>query len=144
MLEQFRYGLVLCLMFSFLLICPGGVLAEENSSGWGEIVNIDVMTAQKIISDNSDNNGIVMLDVRTGFEFNRGHIEGAKNINYLFPGFKKKPDKLNREKTYIVYCRSGHRSGNSAKVMKKMGFSDVKNMLGGILAWKKAGYSLAR
>lgn len=35
----------------------------------------------------------------------------------------------------IVYCRSGNRSGQAAMIMEAMGFTNVKNLTGGMLAW---------
>ena len=45
-------------------------------------------------------------------------------------------DNLKNEEV-IVYCRSGNRSGQAALMLETFGFTDVKNLVGGMLAWKE-------
>ncbi|CAM2009132.1 rhodanese-like domain-containing protein [Acanthopleuribacter pedis] len=78
----------------------------------------------------------VLLDVRKPNEFQEGHIEGAQNIDFYSETFKDDLDELDRNKTYLVYCRSGGRSGRTSDLMKKMGFQRVYDLRGGIIAWK--------
>lgn len=42
-----------------------------------------------------------------------------------------------KEDEVIVYCRSGNRSGQAAMIMEQMGFKNVKNLTGGMLAWQE-------
>ena len=42
-----------------------------------------------------------------------------------------------KEQEVICYCRSGNRSGNAALFLEQMGFSNVKNLSGGMLAWRE-------
>ncbi len=79
----------------------------------------------------------VLLDVRTPKEFQDGHIEGAKNLNYFDKTFKSELDKLDRKVPVYVYCRSGGRSGKAMQLMKTMGFEKVYNLMGGYLSWSK-------
>lgn len=79
---------------------------------------------------------IQLVDVRTPKEYAEGHIKGADNINIYDDNFMEQMSKLDKSKPVYVYCRSGHRSGNSAKMLKKAGFSKVYDLKGGILAWK--------
>jgi phage shock protein E len=69
----------------------------------------------------------LLIDVRTGPEWNEGHLEGAILIPYdkIEEGIAKSaPDK----KTKIqLYCRSGRRSGIAMNVLKKLGYEDVSN-----------------
>ena len=87
---------------------------------------------------------IVVLDVRTRSEVRRGHIEGAKNINYFSRKFGKRIKELDPEKTYLVHCKSGHRSGRAAPLMRKAGITTILHMDGGFDAWKKAGHPRVR
>lgn len=42
-----------------------------------------------------------------------------------------------KEKEVIVYCRSGNRSGQAAMMLETMGFGNVKNLVGGMIAWQE-------
>ena len=45
-------------------------------------------------------------------------------------------EKLNKDKSYYVYCRTGVRSANSCQLMNELGFDKVYNLIGGIVEWK--------
>lgn len=70
----------------------------------------------------------VILDVRTPAEFQESHLDGAKNIDFLGSDFQTQIGRLDRNKSYVLYCRSGNRSGQAEKSMKAMGFKKVKNV----------------
>lgn len=93
--------------------------------------------AQKIEQD-----GVVILDVRSPEEFVDGHIAKALNMDYDFPGFKQQLNELDKNASYLVYCRSGNRSGKAVKLMQQLGFSSVFELEGGINVWQAAGYPL--
>lgn len=87
--------------------------------------------ASKITED------VILIDVRTPGEVNAGYIDGADAfIDYNGASFQSEINKLDKEKTYVMYCRSGGRSGRAAEFMVKNGFKDVYNLEGGILAYK--------
>lgn len=82
---------------------------------------------------------VKLLDVRHPEEFDAGHLADAKNIDVLADGFVDKAEKvLDKSQPVAVYCRSGRRSADAAEELAMRGY-DVVNMLGGILAWQKAG-----
>ena len=85
-----------------------------------------------------------VLDVRFGFEFRRGHVTGATNLNYLSLSFKRRLKQLNKNRTWVVHCKSGHRSGPAVRVMEELGFKSIIHMEGGFDAWKQAGLPIAR
>lgn len=80
-----------------------------------------------------------LLDVRTPEEFAEGHIDGALNINVQSDDFKEMAlRKLSKDSTVLVYCRSGRRSMNAAKILDKLGYK-VVNLEGGIIEWREFG-----
>lgn len=81
----------------------------------------------------------VVLDVRTPKEVAQGVIPGAKVINFYDDNFKVELGKLDKSKTYLVYCKSGGRSGKTCKALEDAGITNYHNLNGGITAWKKAG-----
>ncbi len=81
--------------------------------------------AKQLIAEKKDNAKFSILDVRTPEEFQGGAIAGAKNINIYEPDFRAKLNALDKEGSYLVYCRSGARSKAAAKIMQQLDFSEV-------------------
>ncbi|MBK8706269.1 MAG: rhodanese-like domain-containing protein [Saprospiraceae bacterium] len=79
--------------------------------------------------------GITVIDVRTVEEFAANHIEGAINIDYLAYDFWDCIEKLDPQRTYLVYCRSGRRSVRAATLMRNGGFKAVYHLDGGYANW---------
>ena len=98
----------------------------------GQFTAIDVRAPKERLSDN------VFKDVNKPY----GYIPNTPlNINWKDgDAFKAGLAKLDKNKPYGVYCRSGHRSGNAMKMMHEMGFKKVYNLKGGMKGWLKAGY----
>lgn len=82
---------------------------------------------------------LVVLDVRTPEEFNEGHLEGAIMVDFYEPDFADQLATLDRDVPYLLYCRSGNRSGQASTIMQELGFTDVVDVDGGITAWYEAG-----
>lgn len=78
----------------------------------------------------------ILLDVRTPEEFESGHLPGALNIDIRAYDFHEQIEDLDHNRAYFIYCRSGARSATAAKYMESKGFTEVANLLGGILAWE--------
>ena len=79
----------------------------------------------------------VVLDVRTPEEFESGHLQNAKNVDFRNANFKTEVATLDKSKTYFVYCLAGSRSANAAGYMQSIGFKNVINLEGGMMAWQK-------
>jgi len=78
----------------------------------------------------------VVIDVRTPEEYAAGYIKGAINIDYLSSSFRDDIAGLDKDKLYIVYCRTGARSSAARNIMEAAGFKHVINMTGGITEWE--------
>ena len=81
------------------------------------------------------NKSILILDVRTAEEFAGGHLKGAQNIDIKQSDAYNKLDKLNPKNTYLVYCRTNHRSGMAVDYMMQKGFKKVYQMMDGFPGW---------
>jgi len=88
--------------------------------------------------------GVVSLDVRTADEFAEGHLIDAININVESGNFEAEIEKLDKNTTYAVYCRSGRRSAIAVDLMKKAGFTNLYNLDGGVIDWSASGLPLVR
>ena len=87
---------------------------------------------------------VVLLDVRTPKEFEDGHIEGALLFDYYSSDYVKRLQVLDRGKTYLIYCRSGNRSGKSLAIFEKLGFRRAYHMDSGVIGWSREKYPLVR
>ena len=97
--------------------------------------DIDALTFEQLMQ-NEDH---VVIDVRSPQEYADGKIEPHTLINFFDSDFKSKIEKLDPAKTYLVYCRSGNRSGQACAMMGQMGFGKLYNLQGGIGAWNAKG-----
>lgn len=80
-----------------------------------------------------------LVDVRTPDEYNNGHLQAAKLINYNGPDFKQQTEKLDKNKPVFVYCAAGGRSAKAAKILTEAGFKEVYNLSGGYQDLVKQG-----
>lgn len=104
------------------------------------IEDITPQEALTLIDDNRSNPDFVIIDVRTREEFSGGHIENAANIDFYSETFRDMLDNLDKNKTYLIYCRSGARSGNTLEIMAGLNFEEVYNILGGMIQWQSAEF----
>jgi rhodanese-related sulfurtransferase len=94
--------------------------------------NVNAATFKQLMAENPNS---VVIDVRTAAEARSGSIKGAVNIDIMSMDFQQKIAKLDKNKTYFVYCRSGNRSGQACKMMGDAGFTNVYNLSGGMMSW---------
>jgi len=71
-----------------------------------------------------------LVDVRKLTEWNEGHAPGAAHVHLGY--LRGRLDELPRDRPLLLYCRTGHRSGIGASILQAEGFSDVRNIDGGI------------
>ena len=115
------------LFFFFFLSC---VYSPNNAD---KMINLSETEWVKLHDESEES---VIIDVRTDDEFSTGYIEGAVNIDfYMGNKFISEIDKLDKSKSYFIYCKSGARSGQTCELMKQKGFKKVYNLEGGILGW---------
>ena len=80
-------------------------------------------------------NDLQLIDVRTPEEFVQGTIHQAKNIDFWATDFQQQIDQLDKNKTTLIFCRSGNRSGKALKLFKQKGFQNVLELEGGYSGW---------
>lgn len=85
-----------------------------------------------------------VIDVRTPAEFAEGHLDGAVNINWEDPTFADQVSVLDKDGTYVIYCRSGNRSAQAIDAMTSMGFTDLTNAGGYLDASNLTGLPLVQ
>lgn len=87
----------------------------------------------------------VVIDIRTAGEFAEVRLESVDmQLDYYAPDFKERLASLDRDRSYLLYCRSGRRTGAALGMMSGMGFPDIHHIKGGITAWIAAGLPVVR
>jgi len=114
----------------FLLLTCNSVAQKKGS----KMINVSVEEFKMKMEEPN----MVILDVRTPAETAKGKIEGAIEMDIRSNDFQEKIQKLDKEKTYLVYCRSGGRSVKACGALEENGFANLYNLKGGFNAWKKA------
>jgi rhodanese-related sulfurtransferase len=122
----------LVFLFAFLIM---GITAQAQTVEKDSIRVISIEEFEKMTTKKRN----ILLDVRTPEEVADGHLAGSLNINFLGENFAREISTLNKNKTYLLYCRSGSRTRKAIDQMQKAGFRKVYMMEGGIIAWNEAG-----
>lgn len=119
-------------------LCPG----IKEWRNLGKPTETILTLSATMLKDKLDRKEIMLVDVREDLEWQESHIEGAKNI--YVGHLKEKADQLPSDKPIATICGWGGRGGLGASILKKMGFENVYNVLGGTKAWRSLGYPLKR
>jgi len=115
-------------------------LMDFVASAKSQITEVEVSEVVALLDD-----GYQVLDVREPAEFASGTIDGAMNLprgvleaasDHQYPG--KNAAMQDRDKKWLVLCATSGRAAMAVLVMQQMGFKNVKNINGGVAAWKSA------
>jgi rhodanese-related sulfurtransferase len=103
--------------------------------------NVDANTFEQKINAG----GVQVLDVRPAGEFSGSHLKNVMLADWTNKAqFEERIKYLDKNKTLLVYCAAGGRSGQAAVWLKEQGFKEVVNLQGGITAWNAAGKPVVR
>lgn len=117
---------------TFLLLGMLAITTACSTNAQSTFKNAPIAQLTKIKNEKK----AIVIDVRTPAEWQEGVIEGATLfIDFKSSNFKQEIAKLDKSKTYVVYCRSGGRSAGASQMMVDNGFKNVINMEGGIMSW---------
>ena len=134
-----RLILVVIVLYGLLAALFGGC-----SSNAVAVQHLSAQEAKELIAQHRNDPEFVILDVRTPAEYQQGHIGGAVLLDYYSPRFNQSLDILDRSRTYLIYCRSGSRSGRTSQKLAALGFTKVYDLAGGVLAWNSRKYPLVK
>ena len=96
------------------------------------VIDLDSSTFEQQLKEDKD---AVLIDVRTKGEHDEVKIPNSKLIDLMNPMFLDEIEKLDKEKSYYLYCRSGNRSYHAGRAMIDRGFTKVYNLEPGIIGW---------
>ncbi|MCS6991390.1 MAG: rhodanese-like domain-containing protein [Chitinophagales bacterium] len=119
---------LLCLLFSSVTLISAAQQAPIKYH------NISSREAARLMQSSH----VIVLDVRTPEEYAAGHLPKARLINFYDKDFAEQLEKLDKSKTYIVYCKAGGRSSKASQLMIEKGFTSVYNLEHGFDKWDGA------
>lgn len=120
-------------LLTLILIALGSITLGQN----GKVEHVSSEVFKRMIEDKKG----LLIDLRTSDELKaKGMIKGATQIDFLAKDAETIISKLDKKKTYLIYCAGGGRSGDCAEFMHKQGFEHVVNLEKGIEEWKKKGF----
>jgi hydroxyacylglutathione hydrolase len=106
------------------------------------IEHFGLLSIQELEERLNDSHDLIVLDVRTNKEWGEGHIEGALHI--YVGHLEEQLDMIPDDRPVAVICSVGNRGSIAASILRRAGRQDVFNVLGGMMAWNKAGYKISR
>lgn len=124
---------IISISFLFLFILFTSCTNSQPSN-----TNLSAVDFNKKIESLPEGN---IVDVRTPQEFSEGHIKNAVNIDWNGSAFDAQISKVDKTKPVFVYCLGGGRSASAASRMREMGFKEVYELDGGMMAWRSSGLS---
>ena len=117
---------------------------QTNRNVLGDASSFSSLTPTQF-SKAPNSGNFTLIDVRTLDEYTAGHLRSAKQVDYYqTQQFSDYLDSLNKNSDYLIYCRTGGRSGAVLKLMQEKGFVNVYDMSGGYNAWVASGLSVER
>ena len=126
------------------IICIGFIIPSLSAQDSTRILAVSAKEAADLIDKHNGDNKIAILDIRTPGEFQSGHLTKSIPIDFYSPTFGDRLNRLDKTKTYLVYCRTGNRSTKSLELFKKLKFQKVYHMSSGISAWKSEGFTVVK
>lgn len=114
---------------------PPYVPPVPKAGARANVQNVTPAEAEKLLAERKD---LVVLDVRTPEEFEKGHLPGAKNVDFLGAQFAKNAAAF-AGKPIVVHCAAGNRSAKALPLLDQKTFPQIYHLSGGYAAWTAAG-----
>ena len=121
-----------------MLVSPAELVAVAKAT----ITECSVHDVENCINENP-----IIIDIREPDEYRKGHIPGAIHlprgmlefeIHNLVSACRADTAVSNADHPIVLYCGTGGRSALAAQCMESMGYTNVKSMAGGLVAWATA------
>jgi rhodanese-related sulfurtransferase len=116
------------------------LLFKQPAFGFRERTQTQVktITPTELAQRLTESNPPLVVDVRMPEEYSQdGHIAGSRLLP--LPVLLQRSEELPNDREIVFVCRSGSRSGVACEQLTNFGFENTVNMVGGMIAWKRAG-----
>ncbi len=123
-------------IFTTVILLAVGIIMFNLFSNQTDSMDISSNEFKEKITENRG----IIIDVRAKSEYDEGHLKQTDfQYDFLTGEFQDKIEEMDKDETYYLYCRSGNRSGQAARIMKSKGFENVYNV-GGFEDLANAGF----
>ena len=126
------------------IICLGFILPSLSAQDSTRILTVSAKEAVDLIDKHNGDSDFAILDIRTPGEFQSGHLQSALLIDFYSQTFVDQLSRLDKEKTFLIYCRTGNRSTRSLEIFKKLKFQKIYHMANGISTWYSEGFPVVK
>jgi hydroxyacylglutathione hydrolase len=117
---------------------------KDGMEGWIDagypVEKLSLLSVHQLKEELDRGEDLILLDVRDEDEWKTGHLKGALNI--YVGHLQERISELPRNRKIVAFCSVGHRANIGASILLRSGFSEVYNAVGGILAWRNAGFPI--
>ncbi|WP_288008505.1 rhodanese-like domain-containing protein [Kyrpidia sp.] len=96
---------------------------------------VEQLAAETLETWKKQEKGRLIVDVREAHEFRSGHVPGA--VNVPLSRLSRELHRIPKDREVALICRSGHRSVQAARILKKAGYTRLWNVRGGMIAWNR-------
>jgi rhodanese-related sulfurtransferase len=127
-----------------VLAFVGFILWSPSVQSDQKFAAVSPVEASALIEKHKGDPDFVVLDIRTPGEYQSGHIENSIMIDFYSKTYVEEINQLDKEKIYLVHCRSGNRSSRSMALFKKLQFQKIYHLSSGINGWKSEGLPLVK
>jgi hydroxyacylglutathione hydrolase len=122
-----------------------GYLREGIDAWYKEALpteQLGLLTVQELKKRLNRGNDLVVLDVREKGKWDEGHIKGARHI---YAGHVERHlNSIPADRPIVVVCNTGNHASLVASILRREGYRELYNLLGGMAAWQDAGYKLVK
>jgi len=132
--------ITISVLLILLIVAFGNLAPAQEATGQ----SVSPRQFKALLDRHRGDPDVVLLDIRTPKEFEDAHIQGAVLLDYYSSDYVDRLKALERDKTYLIYCRSGNRTGKSLAIFDKLGFQRVFNLNTGLIGWAREKYPLVR
>jgi rhodanese-related sulfurtransferase len=126
------------------VVLVGSILWSPGALSDLQFTAVSPKIASELIEKHRGDSSFVILDIRTPGEYQSGHIENSIMIDFYSKTFAEEVNRLDKEKIYIVHCRSGNRSTRSMALFKELKFQKIYHLSTGINGWNSEGLPLVK
>lgn len=116
------------------MIVSYALLAYMLTVRFFPVKGLQQLNAEQFRERAGKKSGVLVVDVREPHEYKTGHIPSA--INIPLSQLNKRVKEISPKNEVLLYCRSGIRSKQAGRILKKHGYSNLAHLRGGLIGWK--------